>query len=195
MEPDEEIESFWADAKMKAGLNPSQPYFGPNALDSVTPPAWSFGGDAAQADELLRLVLEGVKTATASAWWDYEAEGEPLPAPGELSIILDSAGHPRALIRTTTVRVVPFDQVDETHADAEGEGDRTLASWRSAHEAFFAEHASHDRGFAPDMPVVLEEFEVLVPKGGSHEHDHGHRHADRHGSGHDHASERGSRGA
>ncbi|GAB48029.1 ASCH domain-containing protein [Mobilicoccus pelagius] len=164
MDPDE-IESFWADARVKAGLNASRPYFGPNALDSVTPPAWSFGADAAQADALLRLVLEGVKTATASALWDYEAEGDEVPTPGELSIVLDSAGHPQALLHTTSVRVVPFDEVDEAHAYAEGEGDRTLRYWREVHRRFFTEHASHDRGFADDMPVVLEEFEVLVPRG------------------------------
>ena len=163
MDP-EEIETFWADARVKAGLNTSRPYFGPNALDSVTPPAWSFGADAAQADELLRLVLGGVKTATASALWDYEAEGEEPPAPGALSIVLDSAGHPRALLQTTAVRVVPFEEVDEAHAYAEGEGDRSLARWREVHRRFFTENASHDRGFAPDMPVVLEEFEVLVPR-------------------------------
>jgi uncharacterized protein YhfF len=29
------------------------------------------------------------------------------------------------------------------------------------HQRFFTEHASHDRGFEPDMPVVLERFRVV----------------------------------
>ena len=45
--------------------------------------------------------------------WDYEAVGESLPEAGDLSIVLDGAGHPRALIATTDVRIVPFDEVDE----------------------------------------------------------------------------------
>ena len=45
-------------------------YFGPTALEVVPPPAWAFGADAEQADALLELVLEGAKTATASALRD-----------------------------------------------------------------------------------------------------------------------------
>jgi uncharacterized protein YhfF len=51
--------------------------------------------------------------------------------------------------------------VDEGHAFLEGEGDRSLGQWREVHERFFTDHADHERGFAPDMPVVLERFRVL----------------------------------
>ena len=105
--------------------------------------------------------LAGAKTATASAEWDYEAEGEELPEVGTLGIVVDGSGTPRALLVTTRVRVVPFDEVDAAHAAAEGEGDLSLHYWREVHERFFTDHASHDRGFRPDMPVVLEDFEVL----------------------------------
>ncbi len=86
-----------------------------------------------------------------------------LPEPGVLGIVLDGEGHPRALVATTEVQVVPFDEVGEDHALAEGEGDRTLASWREGHERFFRDNDPHGRGFRPDMPVVLERFEVLYP--------------------------------
>lgn len=157
------VDAFWADAKVRAGLNPIAAVTGPNAQDSVPPPAWSFGVDEAQADELLALVLSGTKTATSSARWDYDAENEPLPESGDLSIVLDSHGEPQALLRTVDVRVVPFDEVDAEHAYAEGEGDRSLAHWRAEHRRFFTENHSHDKGFSDDMPVVLETFEVLVP--------------------------------
>ena len=58
------------------------------------------------------------------------------------------------------VEVVPFDEVDEEHAYLEGEGDRSLEYWREVHERFFTEHATHDRGFATDMPIVCERFRV-----------------------------------
>ncbi len=160
----QEIEAFWADARVRAGLNPAHALTGPTTSESMPPPAWSFGADPDQADRLLQLVLDGTKTATASAEWDYKVEGEALPTPGDLSIILDGAGHPRALIRTTEVSVVPFDQVDSDHAYAEGEGDRSLAGWREVHQQFFTQHAGHDRGFSADMPVVLERFKVLVTR-------------------------------
>ncbi|MBD8869404.1 ASCH domain-containing protein [Nocardioides sp. MJB4] len=136
-------------------------YFGPTTLEVVPPPAWSFGATPEVADELLTLVLAGTKTATASARWDYDAEDEPLPQPGALSIILDGSGHPRALIETTEVAVVPFAEVDEEHAHLEGEDDRTLASWREVHQRFFTDLAAPGHAFTSDMPVVLERFRVV----------------------------------
>lgn len=155
------IESFWVRARRHARLDPVPGYFGPSPLASVPPPAWSFGATPEQADRLLALVRAGTKTATASALWDYEAQDEPLPEPGTLGIVLDGHGRPGALIATTGVRVVPFDEVDAEHAYAEGEGDRSLSRWREVHRRFFAEHFTSGRGIAEDMPVVLERFEVL----------------------------------
>jgi uncharacterized protein YhfF len=156
-----EVERFWTLARSRARITSMPGYFGPTTLEVVTPPAWSFGATPEQADGLLALVLDGTKTATASALWEFESEGEALPEPGTLSIVLDGAGHPRALIETTEVVVVPFDEVDEEHAFLEGEGDRSLGHWREVHERFFTDHADHGRGFATDLPVVLERFRVL----------------------------------
>lgn len=157
----DDLEAFWQRARNHADLASVSSYMGENPMALLRPPAWAFGATPEQADELLGLVLAGTKTATASALWDYEGEGEALPSEGSLGIIVDSSGSPRALVVTSRVRTVPFDQVDEAHAQAEGEGDRSLAYWRAVHEDFFTEHASHDRGFARDMPVVLEYFRVL----------------------------------
>ena len=160
-EAEAEIRAFWDLARFHAKLNTAPAYFGPTTLEVVPPPAWSFGATPEHADGLLALVLKGTKTATASSLWEFEAEGEALPEPGTLSIILDGHGHPRALIETTAVEVVPFDEVDEEHAYLEGEGDRSLAYWREVHERFFTEHAAHDHGFSEDMPVVCERFRVV----------------------------------
>lgn len=156
-----EIDAFWEDARIHVGLTELASYVGATPLSAIQPPAWSFGATPEQADGLLALVLDGTKTATAGALWDYEADGDPLPTPGMLSIVLDGAGHPRALVRTDDVRIIPFADVDEAHAYAEGEGDRSLGTWRAIHHRFFTEHAAHDRGFSEDMPVVLERFTVL----------------------------------
>lgn len=158
---DAAIAAFWEIAKRRGRLTLIPGYFGPTPEESLPPPAWSFGATPVHADELLGLVLDGTKTATASARWDYEAEDESLPEVGTLGIVLDSAGVPRALIVTTDVRVVAFDEVDAEHARLEGEGDRSLEHWRAEHERFFTEHAAHEHGFSRDMPVVLERFEVV----------------------------------
>ncbi|OFE16725.1 ASCH domain-containing protein [Humibacillus sp. DSM 29435] len=159
---DNELEAFWDIAREHAGLAGVPVYTGENPVRTLQPPAWAFGATPEQADELLGLVLDGNKTATASSLGDYAREGEQPPEPGLLGILLDGAGHPRALVVTTEARVVPFDQVDADHARDEGEGDRSLEHWRTVHERFFAEHT--DGGFWPDMPVVLERFRVLYPR-------------------------------
>lgn len=132
-------------------------------LPAQVPEAWAFGATPEHADDLLDLVLAGVKTATASSVWDYEATGDPQPEVGELSIILDGRAQPRAVIETVELRTVPFDQVSEEHAHAEGEGDRTLRAWREIHERFWREHSDDPRGYAPDMPVLCERFRLLHP--------------------------------
>lgn len=162
LEPVEgEVERFWHEARRHAGLETMPGYFGPDAISSVPPPTWAFGDDA-DADALLALVLDGTKTAMTSAREDYVGE-EQLPERGAMSILLDAAGHPRALVATTSVTVVVFDEVDEEHARAEGEGDGTLDSWRASQQRHLTEHDPLGRGFRPDMPVVLEHFELLHP--------------------------------
>ena len=158
---DNELDAFWDIAREHADLSGVPVYMGANPIRALRPPAWAFGATPEQSDELLGRVLDGTKTATASAHADYVKEGEGLPEPGMLGIVLDGAGHPRALVVTTEARVVPFDQVDAEHARDEGDGDGSLENWRAVHERFFTEHA--EGGFAPDMPVVLERFRVLFP--------------------------------
>lgn len=123
--------------------------------------AWSFGSDP---DELAELVLRGIKTATSSLLYWYECENEPLPEPGNVSVILNSFDEAVCVIRTTKVYTVPFSQVTEEHAIREGEGDRSLDEWQYVHEKFFrTELAEAGVDFSPDMPVVCEEFERVWP--------------------------------
>lgn len=132
-------------------------------LPEAVPDAWAFGATPAHADGLLELVLAGIKTGTASSLWDYEATGDPEPYVGEFSIILDGTGTPRAVLETTDLQTVPFDEVTAEHAHSEGEDDRTLASWRAIHERYWRAHSENPRGFAPDMPVICERFRLVFP--------------------------------
>ena len=150
-----DVTTFWAEARAAVAVLPKDP-----------PPAdrvWGFGATPAHADELLALVLAGVKTGTAGFGWEYEADGESLPVPGAFDVILDGSGAPRAIIETTDVDVVPFDEVTDEHAYAEGEDDRTLASWRRIHQRFYEEHIDIGRPFREDMPIVCERFRLVYP--------------------------------
>jgi uncharacterized protein YhfF len=157
------ILKFWDVARVRAGRSAHGGAIAETTGTMVPPQAWAFGDGPELADELLRLVLQGTKTATASLLWEYEDAEEPVPAKGDLSIVLDAEGEPRALIRTTAVDVVPLDQVTEDHAYSEGEGDRTLATWRAEHERFWRRNLPEDRELTSSTPVVCERFEVLHP--------------------------------
>ena len=154
-----DIAEFWDAARVSDDLNPAKAVMGITVAGSIPPPSWSFGDTPEMADRLAQLVEDGTKTATAGALRDYEDEDEPLPTVGDLAIVLDGQDRPRALIRCTDVRIVPFDEVDAAHAHAEGEGDRSLESWREGHRAFFERNG----GFEPSMPLVCEYFEVIYP--------------------------------
>lgn len=154
MDASDALQAFWNDCRAAV-----------TGLPESVPEAWAFGATEDQADELLDLVVAGTKTATASSLWDYEADEEPLPAEGSYSIVLDGRGVPRAVIQTTSIRIVPFDEVTAAHAHAEGEGDRSLTWWREAHERFWRTYSTSPRGFDAHMPVVCEDFRlVYVPR-------------------------------
>ena len=129
--------------------------------------AWAFGDSPELADELVALVLAGTKTATASLAQAYEPESEePLPRPGDLSVILDGDGQPVCIIETTEIRVLPFGQVDPQFAYDEGEGDRSLDYWRDAHTRFFTrECRQYGCTVTDDLPVVCERFRVVYRAG------------------------------
>lgn len=79
--------------------------------------AWAYG-DA--PDQLAKLTLDGTKTATASAYPLYAQEQEPIPEPGQYSVILDSREEAVCILQTTKVYVTPFSRVSEEQAWKEG---------------------------------------------------------------------------
>ena len=121
------------------------------------------GGDSHEiAGELGALIASGSKTATCSALWEYEAEGEPLPETGLKTIVLDGNGDPMCIIETTEVEVRPYSEVDARFAYEEGEGDRSLEYWREAHWRFFSRTLPNiGKEPATDMPLVYERFRVI----------------------------------
>ncbi len=124
--------------------------------------AFAFGDSDELADELAALVMSGAKRATTASLWSHEAEGKPLPAPGQLSIVTSAAGEPLCVIETQSVDVVAFNEVSAEFAAIEGEGDRSLESWRKGHRRFFTRECEREgRTFSEAMPVVCERFRVV----------------------------------
>ena len=114
--------------------------------------SFAFGDGPQLADELLELVLAGVKTATCST------EDEPnTSTTGERWVVLDGSGDPRCVIETLEVTYRRFGEVDASFAHEEGEGDRSLAYWRQAHRNYFGRLGK----FSKDMMLMCERFRLV----------------------------------
>ncbi|SDY90436.1 Uncharacterized protein YhfF [Micromonospora pattaloongensis] len=109
--------------------------------------------------ELTDLVLAGTKTATAGLLdADYVAEGEALETIGERQLVIDDGGSAVATIEITTVEVVPFADVSDEFARAEGEGYGGHDDWARTHRRYW-EALGHTIEDA--TAVVCVEFRVL----------------------------------
>jgi uncharacterized protein YhfF len=121
-----------------------------------------WGDGPEMADELGALIAAGTKTATCSALWEWEAEGESLPEPGIITIVVDGNGWPLCIVETTEVTIHKYNEVDAEFAREEGEGDLSLRYWREAHRNFFSRSLPKiGREFSEDMPLVCERFRLI----------------------------------
>lgn len=123
-----------------------------------------FGDSARLADELLGLVLAGRKRATAELVADFVARGDGLPRIGSHWIACDGAGTPRAVLRSTELRVGPFTSADAAFATDEGEDDLSLASWQREHRRYWTRvSAARGATWSEDQDIVFERFSVVWP--------------------------------
>ena len=152
------IEAFWRDFLANA----------PEYITADTPyVAEPFGDNPQLADALGALIVRGVKTATCSALWEWQAEGAALPEAGLITIVLDGRGAPLCVIETTEVTIRAFNAVDAQFAYTEGEDDRSLVAWRREHWRYFSRVLPKiGRAPADDMPLVCERFRVLFSYSG-----------------------------
>jgi len=121
---------------------------------------WGIGPE--MADELGALIVNGTKTATCSALWEWEAEGESPPEKGAVTIVLDGRWDPMGIVETTEVTIRKYNEVDADFAHDEGEGDLSLQYWREAHKNFFSRTLPEfGREFSEEMPLVCERFRLI----------------------------------
>jgi len=131
-------------------------------LRSVNVDSYYFCSDEESANNLAALVVQGVKQATASLLWSYEADNEPLPEVGQLSVITNWAGEPQCIVKVIDVEIKPYIEVPAEFAFIEGEGDKSLEYWRKVHWEFFSlECEEIDKEPTEDMLLILEQFKVI----------------------------------
>ncbi len=121
-----------------------------------------FGDSPKMADDLLVPVLSGLKTATCSSLWEWEHEGNPIPKPGLLTVIVNGKNEPKCIIETLEVSIIKFNEADSVLAHNEGEGDLSLNYWMQVHEKYFTRTLPLiGKEFSPDMLIVCERFKVV----------------------------------
>lgn len=124
--------------------------------------SFSFGFTPDDAREIAPLVLNGIKTATGSVYWAYQADKKRLPVAGDHWIVTVGADAPVCVIKTTEVRIIPFDEVTEDYAWEGGEEDRSLASWRAIYWEYITRECQR-LGLEPNSkaPLVMERFRLV----------------------------------
>ncbi|RFU41448.1 DUF664 domain-containing protein [Actinomadura logoneensis] len=111
-------------------------------------------------DRLVAAILSGAKTSTTGLLAEYEAGGDPLPEPGRRGVLVDSAERDVAVLETVEVGTVRLADVGWEHARDEGEGHRSVAEWRAAHEDFW--HGAEMRAVLGDPDFTVDDDTLVV---------------------------------
>ncbi len=119
-----------------------------------------FGFPGPLRDQLVAAVLDGSKTTTTGLLDDYARDREPLPAPGDREVVIDSAGQPVALTEIVAVRILRLGDMDLAHALGEGEGYASVAEWRAGHEDFW--HSPEMRAYVGDPEFTVDDDMLAV---------------------------------
>ncbi len=150
----ENIKAYWE--TFLSTLPPASPYRDKTYVSE------GWGDSPEMADELGALIVQGKKTATCSALWEWEAEGESPPETGAITIVLDGGDEPIGIVESTEVAIRKYNEVQADFAREEGEGDLSLEYWRQAHRKFFSRALLEIcKDFSEDMPLVCERFRLI----------------------------------
>ncbi|MCD0480630.1 ASCH domain-containing protein [Chryseobacterium sp. LC2016-29] len=126
------------------------------------PQSFYFCDNKKDANECAELVVKKIKQATSPSVWWFEKNKEELPKVGDLAIVTDWNGDPKAIIRTQKVEIVKYKDITPEYAQLEGEGDKTLEYWKKVHWDYYTEEMKKfDEKPNEEMKIVCEYFETI----------------------------------
>lgn len=116
-------------------------------------------------DTAVDLVCRELKRARTLSLKGMQLRHEKLPQIGDFYVLTDWQGNARAVIRTTSVKLLPYFAVREDHARLEGDGDKSLSHWKKVHWEYLERELS-PFGSKPSesMIMVFEAFELRFKK-------------------------------
>lgn len=124
-----------------------------------------FGDNEKDADTCADLVCKEIKRAASPSLKGIQLRNEKLPKIGDFYVVTDWKGTAKCIIRTTSVKLVPYFAIREEHARIEGEGDKSLAHWKKVHWDYYTrEFAKFGTQPTESMIIVFETFEMLYKK-------------------------------
>ena len=120
--------------------------------------AMTLSPDPAENDWLLASVRHGRRTALVNTLEHVNQQGRDILGSNEYFILVDSAGMPRAVIRTTGAHIVAFRRMEERWAMLEGE-DRHFTAWQDRwREKLLQEAREKQRPLSLETLMVAETF-------------------------------------
>ncbi|NKI31011.1 ASCH domain-containing protein [Croceivirga thetidis] len=130
--------------------------------NQLRPKSGYFGDNEKDANILAELVQKGLKKATSHSLLGLQYREETLPKLDDLFIVTDWAGKAKCIVKTTSVKLVPFFAIHAEHARMEGEGDKSLEYWKKVHWDYYTrELEPFNRLPRESMIVVFERFEKI----------------------------------
>ena len=134
------------------------------------PTRWGFAYPGPLRDELTSLAFGGGKVVTTGLLAEYEADGDPVDQPGDISILLDSDERPVAWIEDVRSIVIRLADMTDEDAIDEGEGYADAAAFRRSHEAYWNRTIDDVRSgigdptftITDDTPIVVERFRIAA---------------------------------
>ncbi|WP_291870539.1 ASCH domain-containing protein [Maribacter sp.] len=129
------------------------------------PKTTHFCDNEKDANECAMLVKSGIKKATTDSLIGIQNKNEKLPKIGDFTVVTNWNGEAQCIIETKKVTLKPFFSIDETYANKEGEGDKSLAYWKKVHwEYYTREFEAFNRKPSESMIVVCQEFELVFKR-------------------------------
>ncbi len=117
------------------------------------------------ANMCVDLICKETKRVVSHSLMGFQHRNEPLPKIGEFSVVMDWNGNAKCVIRTSSVKLVPFFAVREELARLEGEGDKSLEHWKKSHWSYFSrELAQFGKVPRESMIVVFQGIEMLFKR-------------------------------
>jgi uncharacterized protein YhfF len=152
------VEDFWQQCRRDLNIATTNYH----ASTFADPQFLDFNDPLLDLSEQPRLVAARKKQGTAHLLIDFEINGIPRRKVGDYWVVLNFDNEPWCLVRVVDIFVKPFNEVPESFAEREGEGEMTQRWWQDAHRAYFQPQCAKWKvEWREDLPTVCESFDLV----------------------------------